>query len=442
MVSLLTSDANVSIRRVSPTRAIQKALYRFLNNKKVTEQALIDELCERSSIHCSGRHVLCIQDTTEMNLFSQKHRIQEDTGLGRLDGIKPTLGFKMHSTMIVDAFTSDILGFSNLQLWHRPLDMPDRKVRKYQSLPIEDKESYKWIEAASKTKTLLNTASMITFIEDREGDIYEQLSSIGNANVHYIIRSKTNRNTTEGIKAWDLLTNQPQVGKYNIKIATDHRKNRKKTEIELKVRYAKVSITKGSHTKNGNRYPKAVPVTVVEAYEGTKKGISWKLLTTHEINSFEEAYQIVEWYAQRWIIEQVHRLLKRKGFQLEDSELETGWAIRKLCILMLSALLRIFQMNLAYSDPKGGQPIEEVFSKEEINCLTHINAKLQGATTKQQNNNDSTRLKWATWIIARLGGWKGYDSQGPPGIILLKRGLDKYSNIFFGWNLAQDVGTR
>lgn len=393
-------------------------------------------------MHCQRRHVLCIQDTTEMNFYSHKHRIKEDSGLGRLDGTKPTLGFKMHSTLIIDAFSSDILGFSDLQLWHRPLNMPDRRARNYQSLPIEAKESYKWIEASNKSKSILKEAATLTFIEDREGDIYEQLSSIGNERVHYIIRSKANRNTTGGIKIWDMLTTQPQIGSYTIKLPTDHRKGRKKAELTLKVRYVKTSITKGSHTKNGKLYPPSVPVTAVEAYEESNNGISWKLLTTHQINCFEDAYQIIEWYAQRWMIEQVHRLLKHKGFQIEDSELETGWAIRKLCILMLSALLRIFQMNLAYSEPEGGQPISEVFSQEEIACLKHLNERLQGTTIKQKNNNHTTKLKWATWIIARLGGWKGYDSQGPPGIILLKRGLDKFSNIFFGWKLAKDVGTR
>jgi hypothetical protein len=408
----------------------------------VTEQSLIDELCERSSKHCQQRHVLCIQDTTEMNFYSQKHRIKDDTGLGRLDGAKPTLGFKMHSTLMIDAFSSDILGFSDIQLWHRPWDMPDRRARNYQSLPIEDKESYKWIEAANKSKSILKDAIALTFIEDREGDIYEQLSSIGSEHVHYIIRSKANRNTTAGMKIWDMLTAQPQIGSYTIKLPADHRKGRKGAEITLKVRYAKANITKGSHTKNGKSYPAIVPLTAVEAYEESNNGISWKLLTTHKVACFEDAYQVIEWYAQRWMIEQVHRLLKRKGFQIEDSELETGWAIRKLCILMLSALLRIFQMNLAYSDPEGGQPIDEVFSEEEIQCLKTLNQKLQGATNKQKNNNEISNLKWATWIIARLGGWKGYDSQRPPGIILLKRGLDKFSSIFFGWNLYKDVGTQ
>ena len=441
MVQLLTCTANASIRRISPSRSIQKALYRFLNNEKVSEDILIDELCSRSACLCQQRHVLCVQDTTEMNFFSQAQRIKENSGLGRLDGHKPSLGFKMHSSLMLDAISGDILGFSDIKLWHRPINMPDRRQRKYQTLPIEQKESYKWIEAATKSKERLQGALSITFIEDREGDIYEQLSSISSDNVHYIIRSKANRNTAEGTKIWDLLGKQKGIGEYKIKLATDHRKGRKKAEVALQVRYVEVSVTKGSH-KGNSTYPTTTPLTVVEAYEAGKNGISWILLTTHKVRCFEDAYKIIEWYSQRWMIEQVHRVLKSKGFQIEDSELESGWAIRKLCVLMLSALIRIFQMNLAYSEQEQGQPIEEIFSKEEVQCLKNINVKLQGTTAKLQNNNDSTRLKWATWIIARLGGWKGYDSQGPPGVIVLKRGLDIFSNIFFGWKLSQDVGTR
>ena len=99
-------------------------------------------------------------------------------------------------------------------------------------------------------------------------------------------------------------------------------------------------------------------------------------------------------------------------------------------------------MNLAYNEPEGGQPLDEVFNEEEIQCMQHINKKLQGKTLKLQNHNNPKNLKWATWIMARLGGWKGYESQGPPGIIVLKRGLDKFASIFYGWKLAVDVGTQ
>ena len=74
--------------------------------------------------------------------------------------------------------------------------------------------------------------------------------------------------------------------------------------------------------------------------------------------------------------------------------------------------------------------------------LHKLNKKLQGKTQKLQNNNDSKRTRLATWIIARLGVWKGYDSQGPPGVIVLKRGLERLEFIIEGIRLEKDVGTR
>ena len=408
----------------------------------MTEESLIKELCDRSSSLCTQRHVLCIQDTTEMNYHSHRNRIKENSGLGRLDTPQVALGFKMHSTLLVDAIEGNLLGFSDIHLWHRPLEMPDRKKREYTKLPIEEKESYKWISAANNSKQRLADAAMVTFVEDREGDIYEQLSTIYGGNIHYVIRSKSNRKTIEEQRAWEKLAKQPSLGSFTIELPTDYRKNRTRQKVNLKIRYTSITIPRGHHIKNGPAYPKETSVNIVEAYEENNDGINWKLLTTHSINGFEDAYKIVHWYSERWLIEQIHRLLKHKGFQIEDSELESGWAIRKLCIIMLNALLRIIQMNLAYNEPEGGQPLEEVFNEEEIQCMQHINKKLQGKTLKLQNHNNPEKLKWATWVIARLGGWKGYESQGPPGIIVLKRGLDKFAAIFYGWELAIDVGTR
>lgn len=408
----------------------------------MTEDALISELCDRSGRICKGRHILCIQDTTEMNYYSHRRRIKSDSGLGRLDKAEAALGFKMHSTLLVDANQGNLLGFSDIKLWHRPLEMPNRREREFRKLPIEDKESYKWISAVNKSKERLSEAVSITFVEDREGDIYEQLSTIHEKNIHYIIRSKCNRNTTEEQKAWDKLANQPSLGSFLITLPTDYRKNRVKQKVTLKIRFAPITITNGSNLKNKSTYPKETSINIVEAYEEKKDGINWKILTTHPIDSFDDAYQIVHWYSQRWLIEQMHRLLKHKGFQIEDSELESGWAIRKLCIIMLSALLKIIQMNLAYNEPEGGQQLEEVFKEEDIQCMVHINKNLQGNTLKLQNQNNPDKLKWATWIIARLGGWKGYESQGHPGIIVIKRGLDRFANIFYGWKIAIDVGTQ
>ena len=165
--------------------------------------------------------------------------------------------------------------------------------------------------------------------------------------------------------------------------------------------------------------------------------INWKLLTTHSIHNLADALKMVEWYNARWYIEQIFRLLKHEGFGIEDTQLETGWAIRKLVLMQLSSLLRIIQMNIAYSDPEGGQPIEEVFKPEEIKVLIHLNKTLQGKTRKTQNHNNPYKMKWAAWIIGRLGGWKGYESLGQPGVICLKKGMDKFNTLMEGIAIAK-----
>ena len=72
----LIEHPSSSIRQVSSTQAEQKAYYRFLNNEKVEEQELIKEVSSRMSCLAKDRHLLCIQDTCEINLSKHKGRLK------------------------------------------------------------------------------------------------------------------------------------------------------------------------------------------------------------------------------------------------------------------------------------------------------------------------------------------------------------------------------
>ncbi len=409
----------------------------------MTEEILIKELTERTKKLSKGRILLAIQDTSEVNLTAHRNRIKDNTGLGRLDDSKGNIGFKLHPTLVVDATTFHPIGFSSLDIWHRPIDMPSRHVRQHKKLRIEEKESYKWIRASNKTKDVLAQAKQVIIVQDREGDIYEQLSTIPDKKHHLLIRSKANRNIKDGGHLWDELSQAKAQGHYEINVEGDKRKQVIKRTATIEIRYVQTVINR-SNSAIGNKV-KEVSLFAIEAKEINSKAlnpIKWRLITTYPITCYEDACLIVEWYSCRWLIEQVFRLLKKKGFDIESSELEQGWAIRKLCVFTLSSILKIIQMKLAYDEPEQQQPIKEVFTEEEQECLTILNKKLEGKTDKQKNPYDPKQLKWATWIIGRLGGWKGYASQRTVGLVTIRNGLEKFYLIYDGWMLALDVGTR
>lgn len=431
-----------SIRQLAKTRAEQKAYYRFLNNEKIEEQELINEVSFRMGQLAKGRHLLCVQDTCEINLSEHKGRLKPNSGLGRSDKSDTAHCFKLHPGLVLDASNLSPLGFSHIKVFHRPEEMPDRIERNYKKQPIEDKESYKWIEVAEKSKVVLKGSGTVTFIEDREGDIYEQFVLIPDEKHHLLIRSRTTRKLTNGNSLYKEVDSEPVSGSYTIELPTDNRKNQYKRHAKIELRFISCSLRRPQNLSNKG-YPASIPVSCISVKEtgNVSKPINWKLLTTHKIENYEQALTMVLWYGARWYIEQIFRLLKRQGFGIEETELESGWAIRKLVIMQMTALLKILQMNIAYSQPEGGQPIEEVFDAEQIEVLHLTNKKLQGRTIKLQNHHDPKRTKWAAWVIGRIGGWKGYDSQGPPGVIVLKRGLDRLSYIIEGTKLVKDVGT-
>ena len=433
-----------SLQRIAENRAEQKGFYRFLRNSKVSEEKLVKELAGRCGRLCKDKIVLAIQDTSEVNLGAHSNRIDRDSGLGNIDDSIAGLGFKFHPSLVVDASTCVPIGFSDIRIWNRPVEMGNKTERDYKKLPIEEKESYKWIESSNKTKKALAEAKAVIIVQDREGDIFEQFADIPDEKTFLLIRSRINRRTATEEKLWEALSGSDVVGSYKFRVAADARRKTKARTATLDVRFVAAEIKCPARNKK-NRLKK-VDLFAIEAREvnaAVEEPILWRLVTTWPVHNFEDALCIIEWYTWRWQIEEVFKVLKKEGFDIEGSELESGWAIRKLTIMMLDIIVKLMQMRIAYSWPEGEDPdVGVAFSEEEQKCLEVINVKMQGKTEKLKNLNSPSRLKWAVWVIARLGGWKGYASQGPPGLTTLQIGIQKFYTIFDGWNLQKDVGTR
>jgi hypothetical protein len=443
--SLFISGAH-SIRKSSGSSAALKGNYRFLENERTSEEAIIKSMSKRCRGAVKGRVVLSIQDTTEVNLYSHKNRINHDETIGVTNAAKNGLGFMLHPSLVVDASNCFPYGFCHVHLFNRELVREPKESRDkhgYKKLDIEEKESNKWLSSSNQAKEILDEAAMVIIIQDREGDIYEQFATIPDERTHLLIRAKSDRSLPEGIKLFSKVSACDVAGTYSIEVAGDNRKGQKKRTAQMGVRFAEVEI------KNSSRTAKEAAPTVrlycVEAKEaGAKeKGICWRLLTTLKVTTFEEALMVIEWYSWRWMIEEVFRILKKEGFDIEASELESGSSIKKLSLLILDSIIRIFQMKIAYEADEEGEIAANVcFDEGELECMEMQCKKLEGSTQKQRNPYKKSSLRYATWVIARLGGWKGYATERRPGITTLWIGLEKFFDTYNGYMLFKDVSTR
>jgi hypothetical protein len=429
---------SVNIRQISRNRAEQVGYYRFLENSSVTVSELIRSLSDDCSTRVEGKHVLAISDSSEVNLQSHAGRLKfEDLGVV---GNNTDIGFFIHPTLALDAQNGFPLGLSAVQLWSRSIDHASKHERNYQKLPIEDKESYKWLVSAQQSQRCFQCggAITVTHIGDRESDLFEEFATVPNQYNHVLIRVCQDRRLLENEKLlFEYLSQQPCEGTYIIDVPADVRVGRTAREALVMVRRALVNIQRPDKL-NSYDYPASVGLYAVEALEvnppAGQEPIHWRLLTTHTVVCLEQALQVIKWYRWRWRIEQLFATLKKAGLNIEATQLESISAIKRLTVMALSIAVRVLQMVEGRNNID--LPASLSFDNEQQQCLSDLAPTLEGDTNKQQNPYPPATLPWATWFIARLGGWSGYQSQRPPGMPTLIHGLRQFESIFLGWKLA------
>jgi Transposase DNA-binding/Transposase DDE domain len=441
----LFSNSIHSIRQFCISESDAKGAYRFLSNKRVSEADIIKNHQSNCISGCIGKYVVCIQDTTEINLIKHNKRIKHDESIGTTNSKSDTgLGFLIHPSLVMDAHTGVPYGYSAIKIWNRPLELNNKFERKYTSLPIEEKESYKWIEVSKQTQeTLEDVVQGILIIQDREGDIYQQFASIPNDKTDLLVRARSNRTLVDKTKLFTCLENQQTQGEYNIEIQSCSKTKRKKRTATLEVKFKEIEIKNSDRTSKLDK--KTTKLYLIEAKEINYTGkdtICWRLLTTIAVTDFDTALNCIEWYSWRWTIEEVFKILKKEGFNIEASELETGTAIRKLSLMIMEVVIKLFLMRIAYEQPELQLEASTCFSQTEQECLEYQIEKLEGKTEKQKNPYQKEQLNRYAWCIARMGGWKGYDKQRKPGITTLWIGLKKFKTLMEGWELHKFVYTR
>ena len=411
--------------------------YRFLNNSSVSSDAILSGLIQTCCKNASGRkHLLCIQDTSEINYEAHVERMKKKTASPGIVGQKQC-GTFLHPVLVVDASSHIPIGFSSVKQWNRSPDALSREERNYRYQPIEEKESYRWIESGMAASEQMPRDAVKTIIGDREADIFELFSRIPADNVHLLIRSVHERNCRLdnpdcSVHLNTLMDQAVLRAQYSFEVLPGS--GRKKRIACMELRFERVTLCAPVNGPAKGSPPVSLYcIHVKEKSSSTpinESPIEWRLLTTHVVETVEQAIECIGWYRCRWLIEELFRVLKRKGFMIEDAQLETVSALQKLILISLQAALQVMVLKLSFDKEDENLSSEIYFTSKEIELLHIVGKKSEGNTKIQQNPYKKESMAWAAWIIARLGAWSAYKSQSIPGYITFKNGLDRFYTQF------------
>jgi hypothetical protein len=419
MVSLKT----VCVRRLGGDRSGELQMGRFLANPKVTVGGIIDGWSELTGPAATGRHVLAIQDTCEVKFPATAQRRR---GLGPVKSGN-TFGVLIHSMIAVDAANGACLGLVGGDVWTRPgvVTTPHR------NRPLSQRESRRWLETAEQAQAVLAPAAMMTVISDREGDIYPSWATVPTDHCHLLVRAMVDRRLEGGGTLFGAAAHFRPAGERKIEIQP-HVAGQTKRTATVALRFGEVTVLR-PRDEQDRGLPKTVTLRLIDVEEisppeGTEP-LHWRLLTTHQVPDTARAWECVDWYRLRWIIEQMHRVMKSRGLQLEDSQVASADRLVKLAAIATKAACIDIQLVQA-RDGISKEPASNIFTEAEVETLTALVPTLEGKTERQKNLHPRGGLAWAGWCIARLGGWNCYYK--PPGPITYRRGMEQFRAIHRG----------
>ncbi len=401
IIDNLSTQPGSSIPKQNNSWYDTKATYEFFKNEDVSIGSLQQLISSYGVSQIkSTEPLLIIHDISNISYNDLKAE-----GLGYLDN-KEGRGILCYSS--IAASTEGLpLALMYQHTWTRPLEELGKSKSRKNRL-FEDKETFQWYKGMTEVNKYLGDTLQKIHIADREADVYELFFSAYEKGTELLIRARHNRQLGNGCSLWNQIAEQPCQQIITIQVPDETGK--KKKDIEASVRYQKVEILRPSTSKNKYESVELTAIEIKQIGEVKKEEdrINWKLLTTMEVETVNEAMQCVKWYTYRWLIERFHYVLK-SGTKIEQLQLKQAASLQKAISVYSLAAFRIMQL-VYQSRHTPDVSCEVVLTKQQwtvLYMLIHQDLK-----NLKQPPTLSDTIKW----IGKLGGHLGRKSDGPPGL--------------------------
>jgi hypothetical protein len=415
-----------------------KAAYRFLSNARVDEGDILSGHFAATRARCDKFEgpILLLQDTTEFsfqraNVGAVGVTKSVNSGRDKQGRIRhhTVCGMLMHSSLAVT--TQGLpLGLAAVKFWTRKKFRGTKALKKKVNptrVPIEKKESVRWLENLRQSIELLGQPERFIHVGDRESDIFELYCLTRDLGSHFLVRTCVDRLAGDGDHTIaDEMDATRLKGLHRIEVQTDDGEIEK---IVLEIRFKRIIVQPPIGKQK--RYP-ALDLTVIHAIERgapkRRKPIVWRLITYLPVRRRAEAIEKINWYAMRWKIEVFHKVLK-SGCQAEASKLRTAERLANLMAVFCIVSWRVLWLTmLTRAEPEASPSI--AFTENEIALLDR---HVSDAGNRRAEHGS---LSFYLIKLARLGGYLARAGDSPPGSIVIWRGLARLTDIEIGAEAA------
>jgi hypothetical protein len=386
------------------------AAYRFFRNANVQPEEILRPHREATERRLHEHPVvLVVQDTTELDFTSHP---PEDAQCLEAEY---RFGFYDHTHLAITPEKLCLGVVGSEQFDRAPETLGKGRARK--SLPIEEKESYRWLTGYRLTCELQQKCdqTQIVSVADCEADIYEIFVDVQQQShpADFIIRARENRCTPERdptregrvfYKVLDKLAEAPV--RFRRTIDLPQTPKRKARQAELEIRAITIEI-KPPDSRSGLPAVSQQFVLVREVNgPGDKTEISWLLMTSLPIESAEDILRVVDYYIARWLVEVYFRVLKT-GCRVERIGLETLQRVKNcLAFYKIIAWRILYLTYLNRTTPEV--PCTAVFDDCEWKSVWKVTKKTP-LPKKPPTLGEFIRL------LTSLGGYNNRPSEPPPG---------------------------
>jgi hypothetical protein len=339
----------------------------------------------------------------------------------------------MHSSLAV-TLAGTPLGLAAVKFWTRTKFKGTWTLKRHVNptrVPIETKESYRWLENLRQSMALLAAPERCVHVADRESDIYELFCLAQDLGTSFLVRVQTNRlaeppqdapSQNGAHRVFAQLDAAPWLGRHRVIVGGDADET-----ACLQVKFAALKTL--PPVGKQKRYSPQVLV-YIHALEldppPDRPPIDWKLVTNLPVADLVGAVEKLDWYALRWKAEVFHKVMK-SGCRAEEAR--SAERLVKFLALVAVVSWRIFFIAMS-ARAKPDAPPATVLTAAEIKALDHIDA-VRSRPRLQQRTLAAYLLQ-----IAMLGGYLARNHDPPPGNMVVWRGLTRLHDIAVGISIG------